>query len=52
MVSVSKYQEDTENTAPHVSVSWIHYKSIFPNPGKWVYGPLAGKKDVDGKRFP
>ena len=35
MISVSKYLKDTEDTAPHVyvSVSWIHFKSIFPNPG-------------------
>ena len=34
MVSVSKYMKDTEDTAPcvSVSVSWIHFKSIFPNP--------------------
>ena len=34
MVSVSKYLKDTEDTAPHVSVSvsQIHFKSIFPNP--------------------
>ena len=33
MVSVSKYLKDTEDTAPRVSVSQIHFKSIFPNPG-------------------
>ena len=40
MVSVFKYLKDTEDTAPHVSVSvsWIHFKSIFPNPDcKYVY---------------
>ena len=36
MVSVSKYLKDTEDTAPrvYVSVSWIHFKSIFPNLAK------------------
>ena len=33
MVSVSKYLKDT---AFDVSVSWIHFKSIFPNPGPIV----------------
>ena len=39
MVSVSKYLKDTEDTAPHVSVSvsQIHFKSIFPNPDFWKY---------------
>jgi len=32
---VSKYLKDTEDTAFHVSVSWIHFKSIFPNPVNW-----------------
>ena len=34
-VPVSKYLKDTEDTTPHVSVSvsQIHFKSIFPNPG-------------------
>ena len=38
MVSVSKYLKDTEDTAPHVSVSvsQIHFKSIFPNPAYQV----------------
>ena len=35
MVSVSEVSKDTEDIAPHVSVSvsQIHFKSIFPNPG-------------------
>ena len=36
MVSVSKYLKDTEDTAFYlsVSVSWIHFKSIFPHPDR------------------
>ena len=32
MVTVSEVSKDTEDTAPRVSVSKIHFKSIFPNP--------------------
>ena len=49
MVSVYKYLKDTGDTAPHVSVSVskIHFKSIFPNlapyeRGRHVWKPSNG----------
>ena len=63
MVSVSKYLKDTEDTAPHVSVpvSYINFKSIFPNPapviceaienyipGRDRSGRVARGRDGDG----
>ena len=38
MVSESKYLKDKEDTAFHVSVSWIHFKSNFPNPALCTLG--------------
>ena len=41
MVSVSKYLKDTEDTAFHVSVSQIHFKSIFPNPDSFIKSQIC-----------
>ena len=36
MVSTSELSKDTEDTAPHLSVSYIHFNIIFHQPGTYL----------------